>query len=144
MEQDLAVSHMDKGREVARIAHGVGPLISSKHHIEIAGKHAKLRIGASEPEFYFRPVDGRDPDFSLLQLEVYDGKREDRKHEHEHRGHVEVQKPQVSLLGWDAARGVKRFTVEQKLEPGEYAIVENRPDGEVDLYIWDFGVDPGQ
>ena len=44
-------------------------------------------------------------------------------------------------LSWDAARGVTRLTVDEKLQPGEYAIVENRPDGEVDLYLWDFGVD---
>jgi hypothetical protein len=144
MEQDLAVSRMNKGREVARIASGVGPLISSRHEIEIAGKRAKLRIGASEPEFYFRPVDGRDPDFSLLQLEVYDGKRKIESMSTNIVGMSKYKNRQVSLLGWDAARGVKRFTVEQKLEPGEYAIVENRPDGEVDLYIWDFGVDPGQ
>ena len=48
---------------------------------------------------------------------------------------------EISLLSWDAARGVKRLTVDERLEPGEYAVVENKPDGEVDLYLWDFGVD---
>ena len=52
------------------------PLIPNKHHIELPGKTAKLRIHSSEPEFYFRPVDGRDAHLSLLRLEVIDGKRD--------------------------------------------------------------------
>jgi hypothetical protein len=140
LEQDLAVSRINKGREVARIATGV-PLIPSKHIIELPGKSAKLRIQTNEPEFYFRPVDGRDAHLALLRLDVNADKREVEKMSTNIANISSYKNQQISLLSWDAARGVTRLTVDEKLEPGEYAIVENRPDGEVDLYLWDFGVD---
>ena len=140
LEQVLAVSHLNKGREVARIMTGV-PLIPSKHRIEIPGSRAKLRIRGSDPEFYFRPVDGRDAHLSLLRLDVDVDKRNVESMSTNIADISTYKNHQVSLLAWDAARGVKRFTVEEKLEPGEYAIAESRTDGEVDLYLWDFGVD---
>jgi hypothetical protein len=140
LEQALAVSHLDKGHEIARIVTGV-PLISSKHHIELPGSRAKLRIHGNDPEFYFRPVDGRDAHLSLLRLDVDGGKRNVESMSTNIADISSYKNHQVPLLAWDAARGVKRFTVEEKLEPGEYAIAENRTDGEVDLYLWDFGLD---
>lgn len=145
MEQDQAESHASTGREVARIVTGV-PLINTKHRIELPGKHAKLRIRSTEPEFYFRPVDGRDPHIFLLRLEVAEGKRSVESVTTNIADISKFKAHEISLLSWEAAPGLTRFTVEQKLEPGEYAITESRPDGEVDLYMWDFGVDasPGE
>ena len=40
-----------------------------------------------------------------------------------------------------AARGLYRLTLDQDLKPGEYALVEKTSEGDVDLYVWDFGVD---
>ena len=140
MEQDLAVSHLDKGRTIAKIVTGM-PVINTKHRIELPGKSAKLRIRGSEPEFYFRPVDGREAHLSLLRLDPSGNQRSVESMSTNIADISTYKSHQIPLLAWDAARGVKRFTVEQTLEPGEYAIVENRPDGEVDLYLWDFGVD---
>jgi hypothetical protein len=140
MEQDLAESHLDKGRTVARIVTGV-PVINTKHRIDLPGKSAKLRIQGSEPEFYFRPVDGRDAHLSLLRLDVVGNQRNVESMSTNLADISSYKNHAIPLLAWDAATGVKRFTVEQNLEPGEYAVVENRPDGEVDLYVWDFGVD---
>lgn len=142
MEQDLAVSRLSTGREVGRIVTGV-PFISSKHFIELAGKRAKIRVHASDLEFYFRPVDGRDAHLSLLQLGANGDKREVETMSTNLGGITTYKNHEIRLLGLDAARGVKRFSVEEKLEPGEYALVETRPDGEVELYVWDFGVDAG-
>ena len=140
MEQDLAVSHLDKGRAVAKIVTGM-PVINTKHRIDLPGRSAKLRIHGSEPEFYFRPVDGREAHLSLLRLDPAGNQRSVESMSTNIADISTYKSHQIPLLAWDAARGVKRFTVEQTLEPGEYAIVENRPDGEVDLYVWDFGVE---
>jgi hypothetical protein len=140
LEQALAVSHLDKGRAIAKIVTGV-PLISSKHSIDLPGSRAKLRIRSSDPEFYFRPVDGRDAHLSLLRLDVNGDKRNVESMNTNVADISTYKNHEVPLLAWEAARGVKRFTVDEKLEPGEYAITERRTDGEVDLYLWDFGVD---
>lgn len=145
LQQSQAESHMDKGREVARIATGV-PLINTKHRIDLPGKRAKLRINSTEPEFYFRPVDGRQPHISLLRLDVNGDKRAVESVSTNVADISTTKGHEISLLSWDAAQGLTRFTVEEKLEPGEYAISEGRTDGEVDLYLWDFGLDapPGE
>jgi hypothetical protein len=75
MVQNLAVSHLDKGRTAERIISGV-PLIPSKAHIEIPGKSAKLRLHSGDPEFYFRTADGREPSVTLLRVGVKGDKRE--------------------------------------------------------------------
>ena len=77
----------------------------------------------------------------MLRLEVTDGKRDVETMSTNIASISTYKNHEVSLLSWDAARGVKRLTVDERLEPGEYAVVENKPDGEVDLYVWDFGVD---
>ena len=145
LQQNQAASHMDKGREVARIATGV-PLINTKHRVDLPGKRAKLRISSTEPEFYFRPVDGREPHISLLRLDVNADKRVVETVSTNVADISKSKGHEISLLSWDATQGLTRFTVEEKLEPGEYALTESRPDGEVDLYLWDFGLDarPGE
>jgi hypothetical protein len=142
LEQNQGESHLDKGREVAKIVTGV-PLIDSKHRVDLPGKYAKLRIHSTDPEFYFRPVDGRAPHIFLLKLDVIGDKRSVESVKTNVADISKFKAHEISLLSWDAAKGLTRFTVEEKLQPGEYAITESRPDGEIDLYVWDFGVDAG-
>ena len=92
LEQDLAVSRVDKARTAERVLTGV-PLIPSKHHIELPGKTAKLRIHGSEPEFYFRPVDGRDAPSSFAAARGDRRQAGRRDHEHQHREHFDLQEP---------------------------------------------------
>jgi hypothetical protein len=51
---------------------------------------------------------------------------------------------EVSLLQWDAARGLYRFTVDQALAPGEYAVLETTTTEGQSTFVWTFGVElPG-
>jgi hypothetical protein len=140
MVQSLAVSRSDKARLVERVATGV-PLIPLKHTIEIPGKHAKLRISANDLEFYLRSVDGKAPDMALLRTTIQGDKRKMENMSTNLVGENKYNGDQVRLQIWDAAQGLYRFTVEQAIGPGEYALVQSNPEGEISLYIWDFGID---
>jgi hypothetical protein len=140
MEQNEAVSHLDKGRVAERIVTGV-PLIPMKAHIEIPGKHAKIRLHSSDPEFYFRTADGRDPAVSLIRITAVKGdKRELETSTTNIVGQTNYKGDEMPLLVWDAAQSLYRLTVEKQLEAGEYALVERGPEG-LAMYVWDFGVD---
>jgi hypothetical protein len=48
---------------------------------------------------------------------------------------------EVEFQTWTPATGVFRYTVNEKLAPGEYAFVELTNEG-INGYVWDFGIDP--
>ena len=139
MAQELAVARLDRTRAAARIITGI-PLISTKHQIEVAGKRAKIRVHVPEPEFYIRTDDGRSPRLTLVQAEVKGDKRQITTATTDLAGIVKYEHREVPLLTWEVARGVQRLTMGQKLNPGEYALVETTAEG-LSMYVWDFGVD---
>jgi hypothetical protein len=140
MQQEKADLHTEKGRELAKIVTGV-PLISSKQDMEILGKQAKLRIHTGDAEFYFRTADKREPRLTLLRAEVKGEKRTVAVISTNIAGRQTFKNREVSLLQWDAARGLYRYTVDQPLESGEYAIIEKTSSQEESMYVWTFGVD---
>jgi hypothetical protein len=143
MQQEKAETHTDKGRAVAKIVTGV-PLINSRQDVEIPGKQAKLRIHTGDAEFYFRTADQREPHLRLMRAEVKGEKRALEVITTNIAGQQKFKDREVSLLQWDAARGLYRFTVDQALEAGEYAIIETTPAEGQSMYVWTFGVDlPG-
>jgi hypothetical protein len=143
MQQEKAETHTEKGRAVARIVTGV-PLISGKQDVEIPGKQAKLRIHTGDAEFYFRTADKREPHLTLLRAEVKGEKRTLEVVKTNMVGQQTFKDREVSLLQWDAARGLYRFTVDQPLESGEYALMEATSGEGQSMYVWTFGVDlPG-
>lgn len=140
MQQEKAELHTEKGRAVAKIVTGV-PLISSKQDMEISGKHSKLRIHTGDAEFYFRTADKREPHLTLLRAEVKGEKRTVAVISTNIAGQQTFKNREVSLLQWDAARGLYRYTVDHPLDAGEYAIIETTPTEGQSMYVWTFGVD---
>ena len=140
MQQEKAALRTEKGRAVAKIVTGV-PLISSKQDMEIPGKQAGLRIHTGDAEFYFRTADKREPHLTLLRAEVKGEKRTVAVISTNIAGQQTFKNREVSLLQWDAARGLYRYTVDQPLEAGEYAIIETTPSEGQSMFVWTFGVD---
>lgn len=140
MQQEKAELHTEKGRAVAKIVTGV-PLISSKQDMEISGKQAKLRLHTGDAEFYFRTADKREPHLTLLRADVKGEKRTVAVISTNIAGQQTFKNREVSLLQWDAARGLYRYTVDHPLEAGEYAIIETTPTEGQSMYVWTFGVD---
>jgi hypothetical protein len=140
MQQEKAEVHTEKGRAVAKIVTGM-PLISGKQDMEIPGKQAKLRIQTGDVEFYFRPADQREPHVTLLHATVKGEKRALEVITTNIAGQQKFKAREVSLLQWDAAGGLYRFTVDQALDSGEYAIIETTEAEGQSAYVWTFGVD---
>jgi hypothetical protein len=139
MKQSEAKAKFSAGREIERVMAGT-PLIPEKATFSIPGTRAAQRFTTAEPEFYLRPADGREPRFRLIHAQVKDGKRVLENISINIAGQEKHKGNEVEFQAWTAARGVYRYTVDERLEPGEYAFVEMTDEG-VSGYVWDFGID---
>jgi len=133
------------------------PIVPGKHHVEIPGARAKVRVNLSGTlEFYLReaPSDAdRDttitrssrpgesgPAVELVRATVKGNRRQLEEIRSLFGNELSRDRKTISIERWDVAATVYRFTLSQALEPGEYALAEILPDG-MNLYVWDFGVD---
>jgi hypothetical protein len=134
-----ATSRLDTGRAVLKGLSGV-PFISTKRFVEVPGKQAKIRIQSAEPEFFFRTADGRSPQLTLVRADVTGDKRHLTTAVIDVVGRTKYDQKEIPALMSEAAHGVQRLVLGQKLEPGEYALLETTGEG-LSLYVWEFGVD---
>jgi hypothetical protein len=142
MKQSSAVVKTSTGREVEKIMSGVS-LIPSKKTMEIPGERATMRLTTAEPEFFMRPADSREPRFRLLRAQVKGGRRLIDSISVHFTGEEKHNTTDIEIQTWTPASGVFRYTMDQRLEPGEYTFVEMTDEG-VSGYVWDFGIDaPG-
>jgi hypothetical protein len=122
------------------------PIVPSRRNIIIQGPRAHLRVTDARPEFWIRMFGSSIPNVELVRIRA--------------RGPVRVvenvdtlftEQREVStslpLQEWPVAQRVFRYTLEQPLPPGEYALTQmtgvRGQDTDISLYVWDFGVDPG-
>ncbi len=142
MKQSTAEVKGSTGREVEKILTGV-PFISSKAAMDIPGERAAMRLTTAEPEFFMRPVDRREPRFRLLRAQIKSGQRLLDTISIQMTGEQKHKATDIEIQTWTPATGVFRYTLDERLEPGEYAFVEMTADG-ISGYVWDFGIDaPG-
>jgi hypothetical protein len=142
MKQSTAEVKVSTGRELERIMTGV-PIIPSKKTMDIPGERAAIRLTTAEPEFFMRPADSREPRFRLLRAQVKGGHRLIDSASVYITGQEKHNATDIEIQTWTPATGVFRYTVDERLEPGEYAFVEMTDDG-ISGYVWDFGIDlPG-
>ena len=148
---------LSKGRTLAQVFVPIH-VIPAEHRVEIPGARAKVRLTTTEPEFYLReaPPDPdraspvrkssrpgeSGPDLELIQAKVSGGNRQLEWIESDPLGENYAKQNSVSIQRWEIAPNVFRFTLSEPLKPGEYALAELLPEG-MNLYVWDFGVDPG-
>jgi hypothetical protein len=118
-------------------------MIPSKKTVEIPGERAAMRLNTAEPEFFMRPADSREPRFRLLRAQIKGGHRVIEDISIHFTGQETYKATDIEIQTWTPATGVFRYTVDQRLEPGEYAFVEMTDEG-INGYVWDFGIDaPG-
>jgi hypothetical protein len=142
MKQSEAVVKTSTSRQVEKIISGVS-LIPGKKTMEIPGEHAAMRLTTADPEFFMRPADSREPRFRLLRTQIKGGHRVVEDISIRAWGEEKHKATDIEIQTWTPATGVFRYTVDERLEPGEYTFVEMTDEG-INGYVWDFGIDaPG-
>ncbi len=137
--QSSAGVKLDKGRLLTQVLVPI-PIVPTRQRVQIPGQRAQLRLTTSQPEFYMRTADAREPQMELIHAQVKGDARLIELLSTQVTGQRSSKRAAISMERWKVARGVYRYTLSQPLAPGEYALAEILPEG-MNLYVWDFGVD---
>lgn len=143
LPQTRTMLKADKKRVIEKIFMPV-PILSTRQLMEIKGKHAILRLPAGEVEFFYRTAADAEgePDVELVHAKEKGDARMVEWISTDIVGNKDTDFKEVSLLRWQVAKGVYRYTIAQPLDPGEYALAVILPEGEgINMFVWDFGLD---
>jgi hypothetical protein len=120
------------------------PIVPTRHTVALDGERAKFRMQSTAVEFYMRTADGHEPNLELIRAKVHGGKRSLENLDQLFGQKQATGRIILPMLRWEIAKGVYRFTVYHSLDSGEYAVAEAVESGGTNVYLWDFGVDPGE
>ncbi len=137
----------------------VNPLAGQKESIELKGQHARIQAHVKNPFFYFnvapeadagggpRKDSGCNGRFRIVRAEAIPKKdvRVVGKVNVAIYGKVSQQEQWIStkcetVTSQAGADSWTKLTPEEPMEPGEYAVVEMLENNQMNLYVWDFGV----
>ncbi len=141
LSQAETSSKISKGRVLEEVMVPI-PIVPSRQNVSIQGARAKFRMHVSQPEFYIRTADAREPRLELIRAKAHGDSRL-IEHIDQLFGEKQEIRDALPMQKWEVARGVYRFTLDKPLEPGEYALAEVLDEEGMSLYVWDFGVDAG-
>lgn len=139
----------------------INPIASAKQAIELEGAHAKVQAHATQPTFFISLEDTSEisPDqpqktasaekpsdpmrFHIVRADTKQDKRIVGNIKIAVYGKVSQQEKVISSKS-EMLPGSKwvKLTPSEPLSPGEYAVVEMLSDQSMNLYVWDFGVNP--
>lgn len=135
------------GKNILRAA--INPIATVKQSIEIKGAHARVQAHTNTPELYL----DIDTDTQTQALDLSDHFRIVRlqqKKDTRILGNLKINMiGNVSQQGAFVQTRTEKFSGDwvkviplEALTPGEYAVVEMLTPKEMNLYVWDFGVNP--
>src|SRR5277367_1065705 len=119
------------------------PIVPTRHTVALDGERAKFRMQSTIVEFYMRTADGHEPNLELIRAKIHGSKRSLENLDQLFGQKQATGRIILPMLRWEIAKGVYRFTVYHSLDAGEYAVAEAIESGGTNVYLWDFGVDPG-
>ncbi|MGA2991368.1 MAG: hypothetical protein ABSD88_12900 [Candidatus Korobacteraceae bacterium] len=135
------------GKNIMRAA--VNPIASAKQSIELKGEHARIQAHSEQPVIYL-DLDEPDPAskplplaerFRIAKLEVAKNARVVGMLKVGLTGKVTQQQESFIPATVEKVPGDwVKLTPAQPLAPGEYALVEMLGPKEMNMYVWDFGV----
>jgi hypothetical protein len=141
----------------------INPIASAKQTIEVAGLHAKVQAHALLPSIYIRddqqsqPIataqnsspasQSREEDlpwdrFRIVRMQEKQGKRVAGDIKVAVYGKVSQEQKLVPTTAQKLTGDWIKVTPSSPLSPGEYALVEMLGKDGMNLYVWDFGLNP--
>ena len=160
MVQNGGEVNAQRGKNVLRAA--LNPFASLKQSIELKGGRARIQAHEMQPIFYVNvaqddtatdtgPQAGKKPTpdldqqkdrFRIVRAVRKPDKRVVGNLKIALTGHISQSGDFVAVTEEPVSGGWVKLTPAAPLAPGEYAIVEMLSPKEMNLYVWDFGVDP--
>jgi hypothetical protein len=141
-------SELNKNNKKGAVRSTINPLSSSRQSIELKGEHAKLQSHGPRPAIYLDIDEGPQSTsvadrFRLVRVAVKKDIRIVANLKVTFTGKVSEQSISVpaSVEKLGTGEWVK-VTPTADLAAGEYAVVEVLGPEEINLYVWDFGVNP--
>ncbi|HWR16967.1 MAG TPA: hypothetical protein VN577_19215 [Terriglobales bacterium] len=162
------VSEINKDMKGNIIRATINPFASNKQKIQVPGPHAKVQVHVPRPTVFFNVEDAPEPDKDKQPTAGNVDRTDDAllippKAEQRYRfvkmeekkdsrivgnlkitmtGKMSQQQTFVPTRGELMGGGWVKIVPEQDLVPGEYAVVEMLGEKEMNLYVWDIGVNP--
>ena len=138
----------DTGKNTIRST--INPLASSKQTFELKGLHAQIQSHGPRPTIYVDIDEGPVNDvalndrFRIVRVQMKNGARGVGNLKISVTGKVSEQSTVVPVKVDKLGTGEwVKVTPAGDLAPGEYAVVEMLSADEMNLYVWDFGVNLG-
>jgi hypothetical protein len=136
-----------KGKNAVRAT--LNPLSGTKQSLELKGLHAQIQSHVPRPTIYVDIDEGPGNDvawsdrFRIVRAEMKNGMRVVGNLKISATGRMSEQSAAMPVSAEKLGTGEwLKVTPAADLRPGEYAVVEMLGAGEMNLYVWDFGVNP--
>lgn len=153
--QPEAVEIVQNGSEVNKntksniLRAAINPIATSKQSFEVKGAHARVQSHVPQPVFYIdidndtqnQPLPLADH-FRIVKMEQKKDARVVGNLKIAFYGKVSQSQSFVPTRAEKMHGDWIKVTPATPLEPGEYALVEMLNPKEMNLYVWDFGVNP--
>lgn len=163
VELDQNGGEVNKNTKGNILRAAINPIASSKRTIELPGQHAKNQSHASLPSIYIniesggaaadmgsghlkddRPAEPELPwdRFKIVRMQLKGDKRIVGDIKTAVYGKSKQEGNFVDTSAQQLTGGWIKVTPNSSLDPGEYAVVETLGKEGINLYVWDFGVNP--
>jgi hypothetical protein len=157
VELDQSGSQINANRKGNIFRAAVNPVASAKQTIEIPGLHAKVQAHAALPAVYVNiqtdqgaavtPTEEQELTWDRFKIVRVQGQTKESKRvvgaiKVAVYGKVSQEQNLVPTTAEKLTGGWVKVTPRSPLEPGEYAVAEMLGKEGMNLYVWDFGVNP--
>lgn len=162
IQQNASDINTDKKTNILRSA--INPVAGVKAAIELDHPHAAIQAHVDVPSIYInvdtggtaqlsQPQEAQQPSsgkpatapsdhYRILRLAVKGNKRELGDVKRQVTGKVSQEQHEVKSTSTRLSGGWVKVTPTEALPPGEYAVIEMLGQEGMNLYVWDFGVNP--